>query len=170
MNNQGRFDNACRTGNIKLTKELINLDNVDPSARNNYAIRWASENGHYNIVRLLLNDPRVDPSDADNWAIFWASYYGHYNIVRLLLTDPRVDFLMKDEYDKSALDYSIEKNHKKIELYFRRITFCRGLEKLNTLDMGPYLTWYMSKFTNNSGIELTIKYDNNDQPYIAMKS
>ena len=39
---------------------------VDPSADNNYAIRWAAYNGHTEVVRLLLADPRVDPGAIAN--------------------------------------------------------------------------------------------------------
>jgi hypothetical protein len=72
---------------IQLGLELL----IDPSACDNYAIRWASHNGHLGVVRLLLTDPRVDPSASDNQAIHLASRNGHLEVVRLLLTDPRVD-------------------------------------------------------------------------------
>ena len=39
---------------------------VDPSADDNYTIRWASNNGHDKVVSLLLADTRVDPSTRDN--------------------------------------------------------------------------------------------------------
>jgi hypothetical protein len=32
---------------------------VDPSARNNWAVSWAAENGHLEVVRLLLADERA---------------------------------------------------------------------------------------------------------------
>ncbi len=72
--------------NILLADPLI-----DPSINNNFAMRWASANGHASIVKQLLTDPRVDPSVLDNWAIRWAAMRGHYDVVDLLLDDPRVD-------------------------------------------------------------------------------
>ena len=35
------------------------LEEVDPSEDGNYAIRYASYNGHTDIVKLLLQDERV---------------------------------------------------------------------------------------------------------------
>ena len=62
-----------------------------PSDENNYAIGWASENGHFEIVKLLLSDYRVNPSADNNYAIKRASRNGHFEIVKLLLADKRVD-------------------------------------------------------------------------------
>ena len=56
---------------------------------NNYAIRWASNNGHLEVVRLLLNDSRVNPSANNNEAIQRASKRGHFEIVELLRSDYR---------------------------------------------------------------------------------
>jgi hypothetical protein len=73
----------------KFTIELFQY--VDPFIKNNFPIRWASENGHVEVVKLLLSDERVDPSDNGNYAIRWASSNGHVKVVRLLLSDERVD-------------------------------------------------------------------------------
>jgi hypothetical protein len=35
---------------------------VDPTAKSNYAIRWAAKYGRAECLKLLLADPRVDPS------------------------------------------------------------------------------------------------------------
>jgi len=43
-----KFLNACQDGNINIVKELINT--IDPSANNNYAIKWAAQNGHKDVV------------------------------------------------------------------------------------------------------------------------
>ena len=64
---------------------------VDPSVDDNFAIRFASENGHTPIVKLLLEDPRADPSVKDNYAIRWASAFEHTSTVKMLLKDSRVD-------------------------------------------------------------------------------
>ena len=77
-------------GSALAVRVMIELG-VDPSASDNWAIRWASKNGHLEVVRLLLGDKRVDPSASDNWAIRWASQNGHTEVVRLLLQDKRVD-------------------------------------------------------------------------------
>ena len=43
---------------------------MDPSARDNSTIKFASQNGHYKVVELLLSDNRVNPSARDNSAIY----------------------------------------------------------------------------------------------------
>ncbi len=48
---------------------LLKDDRVDPSAYDNYAVKYASERGHRDVVQLLLTDSRVNPSSGDNYAI-----------------------------------------------------------------------------------------------------
>ena len=45
---------------------LLKDKRVDPSDKNNQAIRFASYYGNPRIVKLLLKDSRVDPSDENN--------------------------------------------------------------------------------------------------------
>ena len=54
------FIEAAKRGDINNVRLLLADPRVDPAARNNDAIRWASGNGHSEVVKLLLNDPRVD--------------------------------------------------------------------------------------------------------------
>jgi hypothetical protein len=75
----------------KKVKLLLKEPLVDPCADNDYAIRWASWNGHVEGVKLLLNDPRADLSADRNYAICLASRGGHVDVVKLLLDDPRID-------------------------------------------------------------------------------
>ena len=90
-NIQELFKCACKYDQIEVVKLLLQDPKVDPSYQYNYAIIWASFNGHIEVVKLLLQDPRVDPSDQDNESIRLASKYGYINIIKLLLQDPRVD-------------------------------------------------------------------------------
>ena len=53
---------ASLNGYLEVVRELLKDSRVDPSADNNYAIRWASRYGHSGVVRELLRDRRVDPS------------------------------------------------------------------------------------------------------------
>ena len=53
------FQIASNNGHLDIVKLLLNDSRVDPSDRNNYAIRIASQYGHTEIVKLLLNDSRV---------------------------------------------------------------------------------------------------------------
>ncbi len=41
---------------------------VDPSAENNFAVRWAAEQGHLAVVERLLDDDRVDAAVAIRYA------------------------------------------------------------------------------------------------------
>ncbi len=68
-----------------MVERLLRDDRVDPSIRNNYAIRYANANGHLSVVERLLQDERVDPSADDNYAICYASYNGHLQVVQRLL-------------------------------------------------------------------------------------
>jgi hypothetical protein len=72
--------------------------NIDISAYDNRAIKWASSQGHADIVHLLLSDPRVNPAASDNYALKLASYFGHVAVVQLLLSDPRVNPAADDNY------------------------------------------------------------------------
>ena len=64
---------------------------ADPSARNQFAVRFASSKGHVHVVNLLLRDERVDPSVAEQYTIGFASCNGHVEVVDRLLRDARVD-------------------------------------------------------------------------------
>jgi ankyrin repeat protein len=72
-----------------LNKEEVVRFRIDPGAREDWAIRWASRNGHSEVVRFLLGLRGVDPSAKTNYSIRWACENGHVEIVRLLLADDR---------------------------------------------------------------------------------
>ncbi|KAJ3134163.1 hypothetical protein HDU90_005260 [Geranomyces variabilis] len=58
-----RLLRACNGTHGTATLERLLADpRVDPSARNNAAIRRAASHGHLLVVDRLLQDPRVDPS------------------------------------------------------------------------------------------------------------
>ena len=54
-------------------QRLLQIPGVDPTARNNLAIRFASMNGHFQIVQRLLMEHNVDPTADGNAAIQLAS-------------------------------------------------------------------------------------------------
>ena len=91
MDFQHQFFEACEIGDFDKTKSLLFNETVNPADDNNYAIQYASNNGHYNIVELLLGDYRVNPADDNNLAIRFASYNDHFNVVKLFLKDKRVN-------------------------------------------------------------------------------
>ena len=45
---------AIQKDKIEVVKLLLQDKRVDPSAEDNYAIRWASANGYTEVVKLLL--------------------------------------------------------------------------------------------------------------------
>ena len=60
------FMYAIEIGYTKVVVIFIRDRNVDPSMRNNDAIREAAKNGHAAVVELLLRDGRVNPKVIRN--------------------------------------------------------------------------------------------------------
>jgi len=90
------FYETIKLNYVEILTGLIK-EGFDPSADDNYAIKYASENGHLEVVKLLLQDPRVDPID-NNYAIQVASKNSHSEVVKLLLQDPRVKTSLPKEH------------------------------------------------------------------------
>jgi hypothetical protein len=76
---------AINNDQILAVNSLLKDPRIDPSVNENYAIRYASDNGYKEIVEVLLQDRRVDPAAQNNCAIRWSSCHGHLEIVALLL-------------------------------------------------------------------------------------
>lgn len=55
-----KFIVSKAAGHLDLVRELLKDPSVDPSAEENYAIRWAAANGHVEVVRELLRHPKVN--------------------------------------------------------------------------------------------------------------
>lgn len=112
--------NACVNGSTEMVKLLLKDPRVDPSAKDNLAIRWASEFGHTEIVKLLLKDPRVDPTGGgfvgtehlkNNQSLVLASRNGHVEVVKSLVEDPRVDPSKPNNY---AIRWANQNKHKEV--------------------------------------------------------
>lgn len=76
--------NACSNDDLHTVINEIDKG-VDPSADNNFAIRWAADNGHLAVVESLLQDHRVDPAISDNFTILLAAKNGRVKTVVTLL-------------------------------------------------------------------------------------
>jgi len=63
-------------------KKQIHKYGADVHADNDYALRWASENGHKDVVELLLK-AGSDVHADDDYALRIASYYGYNDIIEL---------------------------------------------------------------------------------------
>lgn len=104
------WQHAVNYGSINIIKAFLLNKWIDPSTRDNYAIKVASERGYLGIIRELLKDPRVDPSAGWNHAITFASAYGYIDIVKELLKNPRlvltkgIPSTMENNVDPSAND------------------------------------------------------------------
>ena len=85
-----RFQQAVRQGNVDAIENLLQNEQVDPTADDNVAIRRASGYGDLPVVERLLRDVRVDPSADYNDAIVLASFFGHLPVVERLLQVPAV--------------------------------------------------------------------------------
>ena len=59
-NKQKLFFKTCKYNKLDMMKILIPY--VDASAKNNYAIRWASKYGDLEVVKFLASLPNVDAS------------------------------------------------------------------------------------------------------------
>jgi len=69
--------------------KYVESGKVDPSADDNTAIRWASENGNLNIIKYLISLDKsygIDPSASVNHAIRIAAFNGHLDIVKYLIS------------------------------------------------------------------------------------
>ena len=82
--------------NLSGIKELI-CEGADIHAREDFALRWASENGHLEIVKFLMENG-ADIHAENDCALRWASENGHLEIVK---------FLIENEADIHAREDSI---------------------------------------------------------------
>ena len=77
-----KFDEVCKKGYYHLAKWMID-HGANIHAGNDYALRWASDNGHPETVKLLL-EAGADVHADNDCALRWASEEGHTEIVKLL--------------------------------------------------------------------------------------
>ena len=82
---------------------------ADVHAGDDYALQWASENGHDKVVKLLLN-AGANVHAGDDHALRWASRYGHDKMVKLLL-DAGADVHADNDL---ALQWASENGHDKV--------------------------------------------------------
>ena len=87
---QKKFFEACENGDLNEVNRLLQVEGVDATADDNFAIRWASRDGYFKVVNRLLQVEEVDATAYNNDAIGWASQNGHLEVVNRLLQDPKV--------------------------------------------------------------------------------
>ncbi len=93
------------------TDVTINSD-VDVTADNNYAIRWASEYGHLKVVKYLVSQG-ADVTVVDDYAVRMASENGHLKVVKYLISQG-ADLTVNDIY---AVRWASYNGHLKVVKY-----------------------------------------------------
>ena len=63
--------------------KLALKNGTDVHTQNDYALRWASGNGHKDVVELLLKNG-ANVHARNDYALYWASANGHKDVVELL--------------------------------------------------------------------------------------
>ena len=94
-----------RWSDPKVMRRLI-AEGADIHAGSDFALRWASRNGHTETVRTLL-DAGADVRAEDDLALRWAAECGHTETVRTLL-DAGADVHAEDS---AALRWAAENGH-----------------------------------------------------------
>ena len=84
------------TSIVSRIRPLLQQENINLSASDDYAILQACRFGNAELVKLLLKwegpvEHRANPGARNNEPIILASQYGHADVVTLLLADDRVD-------------------------------------------------------------------------------
>ena len=77
------MDDCIESNSPECVKWLLN-NGYDVHAENDYALHWASSNGHLEVVKELL-DAGADVHAKDDWALQYASQRGHLEVVKVLL-------------------------------------------------------------------------------------
>jgi ankyrin repeat protein len=83
---------AAQGGHADCVQLLLTDHRVDPTVRDDSALRQASARGHLEVVQMLLDDARVTLFDV---VIGTSSMHGHVNILKLALAK-----LAQNEHDK----------------------------------------------------------------------
>jgi hypothetical protein len=86
--------------------EGLIADGAYVHACGDYALRWASRNGHLAVVKLLLKHGAAVHADGD-YALRWASGNGHLEVLELLLKHGA--YVHAD--DDAALRWASENGH-----------------------------------------------------------
>ena len=87
-----KYTGIAKDDCISKTEELYNRTTIadeDITAENNYALNWASENGHLEVVKYLVKKG-ANVTAANNYPLKWASEKGHLKVVKYLVKKVRM--------------------------------------------------------------------------------
>ena len=105
----------AKEGNVKGVILFMNKG-VDIHAQNDYALRWASGNGHLEVVKYLVGEG-ADIHDLDDLALRWASEEGHLDVVKFLV-ERGADIHTEDD---EALRWASEEGHLEVVNYLKSL-------------------------------------------------
>lgn len=183
------FKAAVINGNLEDIKSLVNQfpNLIDPAYDDNYAIQWASRNGHLDIVKYFINNtaasgthtptwelhnyelktvqrvnnqfPNIDPAANHNCAIRWASMNGHLEVVKYLISiQPKFPMINPGAAQNWAIHYASKKGHLEVVKYLISIR-----PEFPTIDPAAYDNYAIKCASENGYLEV-VKYLISIQP------
>ncbi|CAH6421296.1 Hypothetical protein POVR2_LOCUS337, partial [uncultured virus] len=102
---------AATHGSVNVLEAMLADPRIDPSSRNQAALRGACDAIQLGSIELLIADPRVDPRIDDQRPLILACQYGSSRLLRLLLADRRIDPADNNQY---ALVVACENYHAEV--------------------------------------------------------
>ena len=134
MGHQGKFNEACISGNLTVIADLLNNHNIDVHACNECGFRLACSNGHLNVVQYLLeNNFNINVHAGNKEGFRHACKNGHSLIVQYLLTKMKMTNKIIKTLCKNKCEYFDEikryiKNHKYVvKLFDNKLQSCKIL-------------------------------------------
>jgi len=100
---------------IEKLYNRVTIADSDVTAANNYAIKWASQNGHLEVVKYLVKKG-ADITANINYPLRWASKNGHLKVVKYLVKKG-ADITADNNY---ALIWVSENGHLKVVKYLEQ--------------------------------------------------
>jgi len=99
-----KLETGAIQGLFWLVKDALDAG-ADVHASNDYALRWASYNGHLEVVKVLL-DAGANVHAGNDSALQWASGNGHLEVVKVLLRDAGANVHVNDDYALRCASYN----------------------------------------------------------------
>lgn len=128
---QTSFEKAIERGDVSVVDKL--LSDVDPTVKDNWALRTAIKGDHFAAVESLLRDVRVDPTACNNEALIFAVQNNQQFLLPKLLQHPKVDAA---RCIQTLLHEAAKSGHKEVFSILLQL-FCRKVEDPQLLRNNP---------------------------------